>query len=72
MLALTILLGFESINNSPNLFLLINVGFLGSLSTFSSFILDLLEDLLNYRLRSFVVMLLSSIFGCLIVFYFIL
>tara|TARA_Y100001968_G_C19402722_1_gene741923 strand:+ start:807 stop:1025 length:219 start_codon:yes stop_codon:yes gene_type:complete len=72
MLALTILLGFESINNSPNLFLLINVGFLGSLSTFSSFILDLLEDLLNYRLRSFVVMLLSSIFGCLILFYFIL
>ena len=52
----------DSINSSP-LILLFGVGFLGSLSTFSTFILELIDILLSYKFRQFFFLSLASLFG---------
>ena len=49
-------------NNSP-VFILICVGFLGSLSTFSTFIIDLLNTVLDRNVKSFFLLALFSIIG---------
>ena len=51
-------------NNSLSIF--VCVGFLGSLSTFSTFIIDLLNILLNQRWKQFLSLSLCSLFGGLI------
>ena len=49
-------------NNSP-VFILICVGFLGSLSTFSTFIIDLLNTILDRNMKLFFLLALFSIIG---------
>ncbi len=46
-----------------SIFLLIGVGFLGSLSTFSTFIFQLLQALLEKDFKDFFFLLLASLFG---------
>ena len=62
MLGLHSNLTIDSINSSP-LILLFGVGFLGSLSTFSTFILELIDILLTYKWRQFFSLSLTSLFG---------
>ena len=56
-------------NNFSPFILIISVGFLGSLSTFSTFIFEFLDSLLEYRLREAFSIALISIIGGLIAFY---
>ena len=51
------------INNQQSLYLFLGIGFLGSLSTFSTFVMDLLNSLLENKLRKFLSISLSSISG---------
>jgi len=47
----------------PPIILFFCVGFLGSLSTFSAFIIELIDILLAYKLRQFILFSLISLFG---------
>ena len=58
--------GFSTIDKSP-LILCFGVGFLGSLSTFSTFILELRDSLRVQDFKEFISVLILSIFGGLIV-----
>ncbi len=62
-LLLSLLGRIESADVKINLSLLIGLGFLGSLSTFSTFIMDLLETMFNQKWKQSILLLLSSIFG---------
>ena len=55
--------GFTSVSDTSPLFIFICVGFLGSLSTFSTFILELLDILLDRRWKVFLPLSLCSLFG---------
>ncbi len=53
----------SSVNKTTPIFLLICVGFLGSLSTFSTFVLDLLNLLLKSNWRQSLFLVLFSVLG---------
>jgi len=53
----------ENFDNDVSLFLLICIGFLGSLSTFSAFIIDLLNTLLDKNWKQFLSLAFFSVFG---------
>ncbi len=62
-LALSSRFGLNSFDNNSPLALFICVGFLGSLSTFSAFINDLLSLLLDHHWKQFFVLSLCSLLG---------
>ncbi len=56
-------------NYKNSIILFVGVGFLGGLSTFSSFIIDLIQTLRSNRFQEFFMLLCASIFGGLLVTY---
>ncbi len=53
--------GAENFNINSPIFLLVNVGFLGTLSTFSTFISDLINTLMANRWKQFLLLSFSSL-----------
>ena len=55
--------GLNSIDNNSPLFILISIGFLGSLSTFSTFIIDLLNLFMAKRWKKLLSLSVCSLLG---------